>query len=335
MSGAAAAPGFPALVQEFFTRYLVEQRAVSPRTVTAYRDAFTLLIAYAERTLGKAPTALVLDDIGPELLAGFLDELETVRGNGVRTRNARLAAIRSFLQFASRRDVTHLHTAAKALAVPMKRFERPMLGFLSRKQMLAVLALPGTTWLAERDRLLLQLLYNTGARVSEMIGVRVGDVVTGDGACVHLLGKGRKRRAVPLWPATTKLVRGWLVRSGEPVATEPLLPTRTGTFMTRANAAQRVALAVEHATAAHPELATMTVSPHTIRHTTAMHLLQSGVDISVIALWLGHESPATTHGYVEADLAMKEQALARVQPPGTTTERYRPPDALAAFLRAL
>ena len=335
MSASATAPGFPALVQEFFTRYLVEQRAVSPRTVTAYRDAFTLLLGYAERTLGKAPTVLVLGDLTPELIADFLHELETVRGNSVRTRNARLAAIRSFLQFASRRDVTHLHVTAKALAVPMKRFERPMLGFLSREQMLAVLAIPGTTWLAERDRLLLHLLYNTGARVSEMIGVRVADVVTGDGACVHLLGKGRKHRTVPLWSATAKLVRHWLARNGEPATTAPLLPTRAGTFMTRANAAQRVAIAVEQASVMHPELATMAVSPHTIRHTTAMHLLQSGVDISVIALWLGHESPATTHGYIEADLTMKEQALARVQAPGVTAERYRPPDSLAAFLRAL
>ena len=217
----------------------------------------------------------------------------------------------------------------------MKRFERPMLGFLTREQMLAVLALPGTDWHAVRDRLLLQLLYNTGARVSEMAAVRVDDVVTTDGACVHLRGKGRKRRSVPLWNESAKLVRAWLALDGAPVGSAPLLPTRAGTFMTRANAAQRLAIAVEHATERCPELATLDVSPHTIRHTTAMHLLQSGVDITVIALWLGHESPATTHHYVEADLAMKEKALARLQAPGQSAHRYRPPDSLIGFLQGL
>lgn len=332
---ATAPPIFPALVQEFFTSYLIQQRALSPRTIAAYRDAFTLLIGYAERTLGKAPTALSLEEIDAQLIAGFLNELETVRRNGVRTRNARLAAIRSFLKFASRRDVTQLHTTAKALAVPMKRFERPMLGFLSRDHMLAILSIPGTSWIADRDRLLLNLLYNTGARISEILALRVQDVVTGDGACVHLSGKGRKHRAVPLWPITENLIRAWCARNGNPSANSPLVPTRGGAFMTRANASQRVALAVEYATGAHPELAKIHVSPHTIRHTTAMHLLQSGVDISVIALWLGHESPTTTHTYIEADLAMKEQALSRVQPPHAKTARYRPPDALLTFLRSL
>lgn len=331
-----AAPSFPSLVQEFFTSHLVEQRAVSPCTVAAYRDAFMLFFAYAERTLGKAPTSLTLDDLTPTLIIGFLEELEKVRGNGVRTRNARLAAIRSFLQFASRQDVSHLHAMAKALSVPMKRFERPVLGYLSREQTVCLLALPGTSWLAERDRLLLHLLYNTGARISEMLAVKVGDVVTGDGACVHLLGKGRKHRSVPLWSPTSKLVRNWLARNQDQMTiTSPMLPTRRGTFMTRANAAQRLTLAVEHASVKHPELATMIISPHTLRHTTAMHLLQAGVDISVIALWLGHESPSTTHMYMEADLKMKEKALARVQPPDTPETRYRPPDELLGFLQRL
>jgi site-specific recombinase XerD len=331
----SAVPTFQQLVQEFFTHHLVEQRAVSPRTVATYRDAFSLLLHYAERTLSKTPSALGLGDLNESLLIGFLQELETGRGNTVRTRNARLAAIRSFLHFASRRDVTHLATVTQTLAVPMKRFDRPMLGFLTREQMLAVLALPGTNWLAVRDRLLLQLLYNTGARVSEMVAVRVDDVVTTDGACVHLRGKGRKRRSVPLWNQSAKLVRAWLALDGAPVDSAPLLPTRAGTFMTRANAAQRLAIAVKHATERYPELATLDISPHTIRHTTAMHLLKSGVDITVIALWLGHESPATTHHYVEADLAMKEKALARLQAPAQSAGRYRPPDSLIGFLRAL
>jgi len=328
-------PAFSALVQEFFTDFLVEQRAVSPRTVAAYRDAFTLFIGYAEQTLGKAPTDIKLNDLDPTLITRFLDELEKKRGNSVRTRNARLAAIRSFLQFASRRDVTQLHTTAKALAIPMKRFERPMLTFLSREHMLAVLALPGSTWIDERDRLLLHLLYNTGARISEIITVKVDSIVIGKGACVHLHGKGRKHRSVPLWSSTVKLVRQWLARNKELDEASPLLPTRKGTYMTRENAAQRLALAVKHASIAYPELAKKTISPHTIRHTTAMHLLQSGVDISVIALWLGHESPSTTHMYIEADLVMKEQALARVQSPNVKSTRYKPSDPLLNFLQAL
>lgn len=332
---APAALSFPALIQEFFTRYLVEQRAVSPCTVSTYRDAFALLLEYTERCLGKPPSNLVFGDLSPALIADFLNELETVRGNSVRTRNARLAAIRSFLQFASRRDVMHLHTATQALAVPMKRFERPMLGFLSREQIQAILALPGTTWLAERDRLLLHLLYNTGARISEILTVPVKNVVIGEGACVHLVGKGRKHRSVPLWPATAKLVRSWLSRNDHPDGTAPILPTRQGGFMTRANASQRLPLAVKQASILHPELTKMRVSPHTLRHTTAMHLLQSGVDISVIALWLGHESPATTHHYIEADMAMKERALSRLQSPTETLSRYKPPDKLMHFLKGL
>jgi len=335
VSTATIRPTFQALVQEFFTCYLVEQRGLSPNTVAAYRDAFTLLLDYAERTLGKPPTALLLSDIDEALLAGFLDDLETRRANAVRTRNARLAAIRSFLQFASRRDIASLTTVTRSLSVPMKRFERPMVAFLYREQVHAILDLPGTDWLATRDRLLLHLLYNTGARVSELVAVRVNDIVTGQGACVRLLGKGRKRRSVPLWKNTVARLRAWLALDGAPAGLEPLLPTRRGTPMTRANVAQRLAIAVNLATARRPELARLKISPHTIRHSTAMHLLQSGVDISVIALWLGHESPATTHHYLEADLAMKEQALARLESPKNDTRRYRPPDDLIGFLRAL
>jgi site-specific recombinase XerD len=331
----SASPSFPTLVQEFFTGYLVQSRALSPRTVASYRDAFSLLLGFAERRLGKPPTALQLADLDRELLAGFLDHLERDRHNSVRSRNARLAAVRSFLKFVARRDVSTLHLVEQALAVPMKRFDRPMLGFLSREQMRAVMDVPATTWLGTRDRLLLTLLYNTGARVSEIITVRVGDVVLGEAPCIHLHGKGRKQRTVPLWKTTARDIRAWLHLNGQPAADSPLLPTRKGTAMTRASVALRVQLAVDAAKTRHPELAKLAVSPHTIRHTTAMHLLQSGVDISVIALWLGHESPSTTHMYVEADLAMKERALARLEAPGVKPARYRPSDTLMRFLQTL
>lgn len=267
---------FAALVQEFFTDYLTQQRALSPLTVASYRDAVTLLIDFAERRLGKAPTTLQLADVNRQFLAEFLDSLENDRGNSVRSRNARLAAIRSFMKFAARRHVSSLHLAEQALSVPMKRFERPMLGFLTREQIRAVIDVPATTWLGHRDRLMLTLLYNTGARVSEVISLRVGHAILGEASCVHLHGKGRKQRSVPLWKETTKELRAWLRLNGDPPKESPLLPTRQGHSMTRANVSQRLRIAVEAAAAHRPELSKLAISPHTIRHTTAMHLLQAG-----------------------------------------------------------
>ena len=223
----------------------------------------------------------------------------------------------------------------RALGVPMKRFERPMLGFLSREEMLAVIGIPDNSWISQRDHLLLVLLYNTGARVSEIIGLKVSDMVLDGAACVHLHGKGRKLRSVPLWRSTVKDIRAWLKLNPQLNASSALLPNRNGEAMTRDNVTKRMILAVRAATKIDAELAKRSISPHTIRHTTAMHLLQSGVDISVIALWLGHESPTTTHHYVEADLAMKERALARLQGPGNITPRYHATDVLLEFLKTL
>jgi len=328
-------PSFCALVQAFFAEHLIEQRALSPHTVAAYRDAFLLFLDFAEARLGKSPADLSLADITSELLLAFLDHLEQERHNTVRSRNARLAALRAFLKFASHRDLSSLHTLEQALGVPMKRFERPMLGFLSREEMLAVIGTPGSTWVSQRDHLLLVLLYNTGARVSEIVAVTVADVVLDGAACVHLHGKGRKQRAVPLWRSTVQEIRAWLRRNPQLEATSALLPNRDGHPMTPSNVRQRLALAVQSASKRHGDLAKRRIYPHLIRHSTAMHLLQSGVDISVIALWLGHESPTTTHMYVEADLAMKEKALAKLQEPDAQTPRYQAPDALLKFLKAL
>jgi site-specific recombinase XerD len=330
-------PSFPALVQAYFAEYLTQQRALSPQTVAAYRDAFVLFLKFAETRLGKPPARTTLADITPDLLTAFLDDLETRRHNSVRSRNARLAALRSFLKFAAHRDIASLQVVERALGIPVKRFERPLFGYLSREAMLAVIAAPDRTWLGQRDHLLFLLMYNTGARVSEVVGARVGDLVLdGQAACIHLWGKGRKQRSVPLWRSSVKAVRAWLRANPGLQPGSPLLPSRQGGPMTRANVAQRLALAVEKASTACPELAGQHVSPHTIRHTTAMHLLQSGVDLSVIALWLGHENPATTHHYVEADLAMKEQALARLHDPdGKIQPRYRAPDSLIDFLHSL
>lgn len=328
-------PSFASMVQQFFTEYLVSQRALSPLTVACYRDALMLFLDFASHRLGRAPTGMRLTDLRPDLILAFLDHLEQDRHNTIRSRNLRLTALRAFLKFAGRRDVTSLHVVEQAMAVPMKRFEQPMLGYLTRQEMEAVLGQPGALWSSQRDHLLLAMLYNTGARVSEIIGVRVVDVILDGAACVHLHGKGRKLRSIPLWDTTVVEVRAWLRLNPTLCGEAALLPNRHGQAMSRSNVAQRLQLAVARAAAKEPGLLKKAVSPHTLRHTTAMHLLQSGVPFNVIALWLGHESMNTTHRYVEANLAMKEKALARLDPPDTNMRKFRAPDALMRFLQSL
>jgi site-specific recombinase XerD len=327
---------FAALVQAYFTEYLTQQRALSAQTIATYRDGFVLFLGFAESRLGKSPDAINMADITPKLIIAFLDHLERQRHNSVRSRNARLAMLRSFLKFAAHRDVESLQVIERALGVPVKRFERPMFGYMSREEMLAVIGNPDPSWISQRDHVLILLMYNTGARVSEITAVKVGEVVLDEGAaCVHLHGKGRKQRSVPLWLSTVKTVRAWLRLNPQFDAASPLLPSRNGHAMTRNNVSQRLALAVAAATTSNPDLAKRRISPHTIRHTTAMHLLQAGVDISVIALWLGHESPVTTHHYVEADLTMKERALSTLHEPEAKIQRYTAPDSLIDFLKRL
>jgi integrase/recombinase XerD len=330
-----APPSFAALVHSFFNEHLTQQRSVSPCTVASYRDAFVLFLDFATGYLHKQPTAIGLDDLTPTLILAFLDHLERDRGNAVRTRNARLAMLRTFLKYAGHRDVGALGVIEQALGVPMKRFERAILGFLSPEEMVAIIGKPGATWTNRRDHLLWQMLYNTGARVSEIIGVCVSDVLLDGVACVHLRGKGRKQRTMPLWRSTTKVVRTWLKFNPELSPASPLLPNREGHQMTRTNVAQRLALAVSAATPGLPSLGDRRISPHTIRHTTAMHLLQAGESIEAIALWLGHESPTTTHQYTQANLAMKERTLAKLKDPATQAGRFRASDSLLDFLKKL
>jgi integrase/recombinase XerD len=250
---------------------------------------------------------VALTDLNANLILAFLDHLENDRNNVARTRNVRFAAIRSFLKYAAHHDLSALHVIEKALAVPIKRFDRPILGFLSRQEMQAILDAPNSaTWVGQRDRALLTVLYNTGARVSEIIGVRIKDVILDTSPSVHIMGKGRKQRSVPLWRSTASVMRAWKRCLGDVTDESHIFPSRAGAAMTRSNVTQRLELAVASAAKRLPELRERSISPHSIRHSTAMHLLQSGVDLAVIALWLGHEDPATTHMYVEADLAMKE-----------------------------
>lgn len=326
---------FPTLVQDFFLRRLVQERGVRARTIESYRDAFELLLTFAARRTGRPPSALVLADLDAPLVLAFLDHLETDRGNVPRTRNARLAAIRSFMRYASLRDPTSLPIAQRVLAIPSKRFDRPVLGFLSRDEVTAILHAPDRgTWSGHRDAVLFATLYNTGARVSEVIGLRVRDVLTDRNTAVHLRGKGRKDRAIPLWKNTAKDLRSWLRRiPADPDAV--VFPNRAGAPLSRSGVRdwldRAVAVAERHCASLHGKR----VTPHTLRHSTAMHLLQSGADLAVIALWLGHASPAATHQYLEADLAAKEATLCRLTDPAPAPPRFRPSDRLLAFLDSL
>lgn len=333
---ADATPSFPTLLQRFFAEHLRQQRAVSPHAVAAYRDAFRLLLLFAQARIGKSPTELTLADLDATLILAFLDHLERERKSSARSRNARLSAIRSFLKYAAHEDLTALATIERCLAIPQKRHDKVVLGFLTRPEMEAIIAAPDRgTWAGRRDQALFSLLYNTGARVSEVIDLKVGDVLLDVSPVAHLHGKGRKRRSVPLWRATAATLRHWLRHLQDAGPQAYLFPSNAGRRLSRSSVAQRLALTVESAARHHPKLSDRAISPHTIRHTTAMHLLQSGVDITVIALWLGHEDPSTTHIYLEADLAMKEEALSRLQPIAAAPTRYRPPDQLMAFLQAL
>jgi len=326
---------FAGLIQRFFADRLLQQQNASPRTVAAYRDTFRLLLSYAEHEIGKPPAKLALSDFDATLILNFLAHLETERHNTVRSRNARLAAVRAFANYVALQCPPALQLAQQILAIPMKRFERSLLGYLSREEVQAVLAAPDvTTWCGRRDRVMFALFYNTGARVSEMIGIRVADVTLATTSSVRLQGKGRKQRTVPLWKETAVEIRHWL-KYADLRPDQPIVPTRKGLPMTRTNVADRLTLAITAASQQCPQMAGRKISPHTWRHTTAMHLLQAGVDITVIALWLGHESPVTTHGYVQADLAMKERALATIAPPEIKHKRYRPSDAVLTFLESL
>jgi len=328
-------PGFPTLLQEFFQRRLVAERGASAHTIASYRDTFELLLRYAEEHTGRTPSALTLEDLDAPLVLAFLDHLETDRGNSPRTRNLRLTAIRSFMRYASLRAPTALPVAERVLAISPKRFDRPALDFLSRAEVQALLDAPDqATWTGQRDTALLTVLYNTGARVSEVAGLRIADLLLDRATALRLHGKGRKERIVPLWKQTAKQLRSWLPQIDN-TPTAAVFPNRAGAPMTRSGVEQRLQVAITTATRRCPSLATHRISPHTLRHTTAMHLLQAGVDITVIALWLGHEDTATTHLYIYADLAMKEAALKRLDDPSLKPVRYTAPDRLLAFLEGL
>ena len=318
-------------LQRFFREHLLAHRNLSPATITAYRDTFRLLFRFLKKTHAGRCYSRPLDILTPDLIVRFLEHLERQRGNCIRTRNARLAAIRSFVHYLSDWLGPDLPvTVARIPGIPFKRHVQRLIGFVSRQEVEAILAATDDSWTGQRDHLLFLLLYNTGARISEILALRVKDVNV-DGRQIELLGKGRKHRRVPLWPQTQKRLRRWLKdHRWSPEA--PLLPNRFGQRLSRAGAAYQLQRLVDRASAQLPTLKKRPVSPHSFRHGTAMALLEANVPTEVIALYLGHESPQTCHLYVEASLEMKKQALAKVHPPRTGSLRFRPTDDDIRFL---
>lgn len=323
------------LLEAFFTERLQRQRASSPNTVAAYRDTFRLLLRFAKHRLGKPPSALLLADVDAPFVGAFLNHLEKDRCNSARTRNVRLAAIHSFFRFVALEEPGHAGTCQRVLSIPTKRTDRRLVTSLSRAEIEALLTAPDrTTWLGRRDHALLFLCIQTGLRVSELVGLRCGDIVLTSGAHVRCLGKGRKDRCTPLTRDGVAVLRAWLAEGvGDPDA--PAFPSRRRTKLSRDAVERLVAKHAQKASASCPSLRAKRVTPHVLRHTTAVTLLQAGNDRAVIALWLGHESIETTQMYLDADLSTKERALARTAPVQAGSRRFRADDPLLTFLSGL
>jgi site-specific recombinase XerD len=322
-------------MQAFFTERLIAQRRASPHTITAYRDTLRLLLGFAAQRTRTSPCRLDIADLNAPMISAFLDHLEHQRGNTIRSRNARLAAIHSLFSFAALRHPEHAADIARVLAIPPKRSDQTIVTFLTSTETEALLAVPDrATRTGRRDHAWILLAIQTGLRASELTALTRRDVHLGAGAYVACHGKGRKNRITPLTPGTVTTLRGWLAeRAGTP--DDPLFTTIRGGPMSRDALQQRLTLYATAARRTCPTLTSKNVTPHVLRHSAAMALLHAGTDITVIALWLGHESVTTTQIYLQADMELKQQALDRTTPPASPPGRYKPPDQLLAFLEAL
>jgi site-specific recombinase XerD len=322
-------------LQKFFTDRLLTQRQVSPATVAAYRDTFRLLLGFIADSKKIAPASLDFTDLDAPTIGAFLTHLENERGNSIRTRNARLAAIHSLFRFAALEHPEHADLISRVLSIPQKRFDRVIVEFLTKEEVEAILAVPDRdTWIGRRDHALLTVAVQTGLRVAELTGLLREDVVLTTGPHVRCRGKGRKQRSAPLTASTVTALREWLkIHDAQPRS--PLFPSRQSTPLSTDAVEWLVRKYATAAASRCPSLATRRITPHVLRHSTAMFLREAGVDISVIALWLGHESIASTQIYMHADLALKQRALDKTTPPEVTPNRYRPSDSLFAYLDAL
>ena len=326
---------FASTLQLFFTERLMRQRQVSQHTIAAYRDTLRMLLIFASKSKAVPPSRLDFDDLDAPLVGAFLAHLEQDRKNGVRTRNARLVAVRSLFRYAAFRHPEHAARIERVLAIPPKRFDRRLVCFLDEAELAALLTAPDrTSWTGRRDQILLTLAAQSGMRVSELIGLRIGDVHFGVGAHVSCQGKGRKMRATPITAAMVALLKPWLSERSAP-PTEPLFVSRSGTALSRDAIERRLAKCTHIAQKTCPSLVAKNVTMHVLRHSTAMRLMGAGVEQSVIALWLGHEQVGTTDIYLHADMKTKERALARTAPAGSAGGRFRPGDKLLGFLEGL
>jgi site-specific recombinase XerD len=331
------ATSFPVLLESFFTKRLIAQRRASPHTIGSYRDTFRLLLQFAEQRLGKEASRLTLEDLQAPFLGAFLDNLESARANTTRSRNLRLAAIRSFFRYIALEVPQLSGLIQRVIAIPNKRQPRPLVGFLTRPEIDALLAVPDRdTWLGRRDHALLLTIIQTGLRLSEITSILRQDVSLGKGAHIRCEGKGRKERCTPLAKSTVIVLTAWIREQGENDGERILFPTARGGRLS-ADAVQH--LVRKYAAAAQetcPSLTDKRVSPHVLRHTTAMELLLSGIDRTLIALWLGHESVETTQIYLDANLAIKEEILAKTAPINAKKKgRYQPDADRLAFLKGL
>lgn len=331
----SAAPSFAGLLEGFFTQRLMQQRCASAHTIASYRDTFRLLLHFAQQRLRKAPSQLALNDVDAPLVLAFLDAMEQARGVGARTRNLRLTAIHSFFRYAAFESPEHSAQIQRVLAIPAKRFARTLVNFLTRTEVDALLAAPDQgTWSGRRDHALMLLAVQTGLRLSELTGLQRESLSLAVGAHVRVIGKGRKERCTPLSKSTRSVMAAWL-QELTIVPGQPLFPNARGGRLSSHGVHYLLGKHVSAAAEACPSLKRKRVTPHVLRHTTAMDLLQAGVEQAVIALWLGHESIETTQIYLDANLALKERVLAKTTPPGGTPGRYRPGDKLLTFLNSL
>lgn len=322
-------------LEKFFVEFLCNQRHVSQQTISSYRDTWCLLLRFLQDTQGKRPAALSLKDITAATILSFLDHLEQQRQNSARSRNVRLAAIRSFFRHVALNDPASLGQASSILAIPTKKTEKRLVHFLSREEIDAILDAPDLTQFSgRRDRALLLTMYNTGARASEVLNLKQSQIIFDKCSFIQLHGKGRKERTIPLWSNTTAVLRGW---KGELAAlrTELLFPSAAGDQLTRNGLDYILQRAVKRASPNCPSLAQKNITPHVLRHSTATHLLHAGVNISTIALWLGHENIQTTHIYIQTDLETKQRALDQLAAPDAKVPRFHGDDQVLAFLASL